>query len=252
MFLDYCRNSLGSNDNPNASEFKSAYRKLLICHPSLTSVDHNVITNATGILTVSSDIKTKPLPPSTTGQEFELNTDLDYEVIMLREIDEMDKYAEHLCAYVASCIEEKFNQNVRQYKYKCSLCVKVLQTDNKINDELLEMKSENKQPSVSTLKLAIFSDAIMKTYSLEQRQGNSFDSIKKSIQNNIDITDIYTNFAVVHGPEMEQNHKVEFISELIKIYMSLKSKRIGGKITNAEQGELIRRKRKRAVILAGQ
>lgn len=37
------RNQQGRNDNPNAIEFRSAFRKLLVCHPLLTSKDHNVI-----------------------------------------------------------------------------------------------------------------------------------------------------------------------------------------------------------------
>lgn len=37
------RNSLGSNDNPDPVEFQRAFKKLLICHPLLTSVDDNVL-----------------------------------------------------------------------------------------------------------------------------------------------------------------------------------------------------------------
>lgn len=48
------RNSVGRNDNPNAIEFQSAFRKLLVCHPITTSMDQNCITDATKILTVSS------------------------------------------------------------------------------------------------------------------------------------------------------------------------------------------------------
>lgn len=73
LYISYnFRNSLGSNDNPNAIEFKSAFRKLLICHPVMTSLDQNVITNATGILTVSSRAKKKPLTSSNPGQALEL------------------------------------------------------------------------------------------------------------------------------------------------------------------------------------
>lgn len=140
-FSYYSRNSLGSNDNPNAIEFKSAFRKLLICHPVMTSVDHNVITNATGILTASSRSKKKPLTSSNSAQPFELELQLDYEDIMLVELDEMDPYDEHLCAYVAICIGDKFHQNVKQYKYKCSKCAEVLQFGDKMNDELLKTNS---------------------------------------------------------------------------------------------------------------
>lgn len=251
----YFRNSLKSNDNPNAIEFKSAIRKLLICHPVITSVDHNVITNATGILQASSDSKKKSLPLPKTNEAFELQMELCYEDIMLHEIETMDRYDEHMCAYIALNVDEKFRQNVKQYKYKCTNCMEVLTADDKINDELLAMKSDSKQPSISTFKLVIFANAIINMYSVEHSHGNNFNVVQNTIRENLDIEDIYTKFYhAQHGAEALQNHnhKVEFISELIKTYMAIKSHKIGAKITSEEQGELIRRKRKRAVILAGQ
>lgn len=221
----------------------------------MTSVDQNVITNATGILTVSSRVKKKPLTSSSSDQAFELEVELDYADIMLGEIKEMDHYGEHLCAYVASCIEHQFRQNVKQHKYKCSKCTEVLQFDGKMNDELLEMKSKNQQPSISTFKLVIFANAIMKMYSAEHQQGNSFNAIQKTILENMDIYDVYINFHDAHNGEgalTVSDHKVEFIREMLKTYMTIKSKKIGVKITSAEQGVPIRRTRKRAVILAGQ
>lgn len=95
----------------------------------------------------------------------------------------------------------------------------------------------------------------MKMYSLEQQQGNSSNAIRKTIQENLNINDVYINFHDVHNGEevpYDHDHKVEFICELLKTYMTMKSKKIGSKITSAEQGELIRRRRKRAVIFSGQ
>lgn len=179
--------------------------------------------------------------------------ELDYADIILGEINEMDHYSEHLCAYVASCVEHQFRQNVKQRKYKCFKCTEVLQFDGKINDELLEMKIENEQPSISTFKLVIFANAIMKMYSAEHQQGNSFNAIQKTILENVDIYDVYINFHDAHDREDAlSDHKVEFIREMVKTYMTIKSKKIGAKITSAEQGEPIRRRRKRAVIVAGQ
>lgn len=252
----YFRNSQGSNDNLNGIEFKSAIRKLLICHPIITSVDHNVITNATGILTVSSAVKkVKPSPLSIPDREFELQVEMCYEDIMLIEIESMDSYDDHMCAYIALSVEEKFHQNVKQFKYKCSICTAVLQSsDDKINDELLAMKADSKQPSNSTFKLVIFANAIFKIFSVENIQGYNFNSVQRTIFENLDTDDVYSNFHDVHHAEVSksQEHKNDFVFELIKTYMTLKSRKIGAKITSQAQGELIRRKRKRAVILAGQ
>lgn len=254
-----CRNSLGRNDNPNAIEFASAFKKLLICHPATTSMDHNVISNATGILTVSSKGSKKPLPakPQAQNEAIELELELRYEVVMLNEIDGMDPYSQHVCAYIALCIEEEIAKKIKQYKIKCSSCAFVLSAaKDKINDGLLAMKGENsKQPSASTLKIVIFCNAVLKIYSTENYQGNNFNCIWRTICENVDIDDLYTDFAFIHSAEDNStsiDHKTEFISEVIKLYMTMKSQKVGNKITQEERGELIRFKKKRDYLLAGQ
>lgn len=223
----------------------------------MTSVDHNVISNATGILTISSKSKKKSLPATVQTQTFELELELSYEDVMLAEIDAMDPYEQHMCAYLALCIEEKFLQNTKQYKYKCTKCADILSAaDDKITDELLAMKGEeSKQPSASTLKLIIFANAVMKMYSAEQTQGNCLNSECKTICENLDIDDLYCNFDFGHD-EQEQSithdHKKEFISQLIKVYLVMKSKKIGKKISEEERGEIIRYRKKRDYLLAGQ
>lgn len=262
MFIsNYFRNRLGSNDNPNTIEFKSAFTKLLVCHPAMTSVDQNVITNATGILTVSSKNKTKPSLLSVREQElreqeFEIELELSYEHIMLEEIENMEPYEQHMCAYIALCIEDKFLQTIKQHKYKCTKCAEVLiSPGDKINDDLLAMKTENKQPSASTLKIVIFANAVMKMYSVEHLQGNSFNAVWKTIRENVDTDDVYKNFdCSEHEEEVSTRygHKEEFISQLIKTYMTMKSVKICKKIAVEERGELIRHRKKREYIAAGQ
>lgn len=253
----YLRNCLGRNDNPNVIEFASAFRKLLICHPVMTSHDHNVITNATGILTVSSRNLLSSASHKQT-QVFELEIDpelLNYEILMLKEIEMIEPYEQHMCAYIASCIEKKFIQNTNTHKYKCNECVNVLLFSNeRIVDGLLEMKSEEiKQPSASTVKIVIFSNAVMKLVCVENPQGNNINAVCKVIYENVDMEDLFNNMDFNHSDdESSTSHKQEFITLLIKTYLSLKSQRIGKKISDKERGELIRYRRKRAVIVAGQ
>lgn len=221
----------------------------------MTSVDHNVMTNATGILTVSS--KSKRSSPSIPPQQpLEIEMIISYEEDMLAEIDSMDPYDQHMCAYLALCIEEKFHQSVKQFKFKCTKCSNVLYTvGDKIRDELLGMKAGGRQPSASTLKLVIFANAVMKMYSVVDPQGSSFKTIQKAISENLDTNDFYSEFHFEEHMEdisTAYGHKGEFISELINIYMKMKSHKIGAKITEEEQGEIIRYRRKRAYIEAGQ
>lgn len=262
IVLVYCRNSLGRNDNPNAIEFQSAFKKLLICHPATTSMDHNVISNATGILTVSSKGTDRSLPVESQAQdqdqvEFEQELEISYEVVMLDEIDGMDPYAQHVCAYIALCVEEEIVQKIKQHKFKCTSCEFVLSAaQDKINDGLLAMKCEkSKQPSASTLKIVIFCNAVLKMFSAKCYQGSNFNCVWMTLCENVDIDDLYRDFAVIHSGEDESTsigHKKEFISELIKIYMSMKSRKIGNKITEEQRGELLRFRKKRHYLLAGQ
>lgn len=251
------RNSLGRNDNPNATEFKSAFRKLLVCHPLTTSVDRNTITNATGILTASSSRK----PPQkrnivrTPVQEYDM--EIDYIQLMLEEIQTMESYEQHLDAYLALCVEDKLMQNTNRNLYKCNECAHILcASKEKINDELLAMKNDSgpaKQPSESTLKIVIFANGVMKLISSKSDQGNNFEAVQKTIFNNLDIDSMYTSADFVHIEGIDfADHKEKFINEIIKTYMTLKSRNIGRKITDEEQGELIRQRRTDAIHKAGQ
>lgn len=254
------RNSLGRNDNPNAVEFSSAFKKLIVCHPLTTSVDHNTITDATKILTVSSRKKNQPLPPVVENQVLEL--EIDYEFVMLTEIEESDRYEQHMCAYVALCVERNFIKNTKSHKYKCNECANLLLSENdKIYDELLAMKDEKEagqiqQPSASTLKIIIFGNAVMKMYSNEEHHSiNSMKVICKTITKNIDMNDLYKSDDFLHR-ELEESeafhHKEEFVNFIIETFLALKSHKICKKKTDEEKGELIRFRKKREVILRGQ
>lgn len=247
---------MGRNDNPNAVEFSSAFKKLLVCHPLITSVDHNVLTNATGILTVSSHRSNQPPSPVVKDQVPEL--ELDYETVMMIEIENSDPYEQHLWAYVALCVEENFIKSTKSHKYKCSQCANILLSGiEKINDDLLAMKDKGfgqiQQPSISTLKIVIFGNAVMKMYSEDEHSGNGIHVIRKSVIENIDFGDLFSGCDFTHCENREaEHHKEEFLSFLIETFMALKSHKICKKITDAEQGEIIRHRRKRAVIVRGQ
>lgn len=224
----------------------------------MTSVDQNTITNATGILTASSDRKKRIIP--SVGQnesvhfDQELDLEVDYESIMLTELEGAEPYEQHMCAYIALCVEEKFIQNTKSHKYKCTECAEIsLSGDEKINDELLAMKNGNdgqaQQPSASTLKIIIFSNAFIKM-NPEERPTNSFKFLGETISKNIDINDLFNSSP--HFDFSSFDHKKEFIHLLIKTYLNLRAKNLGKKVSEEERGALIRYNNKRAYIESGQ
>lgn len=236
------RNRFGCNTNPNAIEFRSAYKRLLACHPMMTSVDHNVITNATGILTASSRPRgnKRPFPLNEEHQSLDIDLACSYEDLLLEEIDGMDPFDQHMCAFLASSIEEQVSQNVKLRKYKCKICADVLSNaDDRIDDDLLALQGK-RQPSMSTFKLVIFSNAVMKMCSADRPEGNEFRSVCRTICENVDIDDVYSNFHTYHEPlaGYEQgesavydiDHKQAFVFQIMNVYMTMKSKQICKKI----------------------
>lgn len=167
-----------------------------------------------------------------------LDLQCDYEEIMLAEIETMDPYDEHMSAYHAHCVENKFFQLIQQRQYKCRECEKVLTSaDDLINDTLLAMKyGEKEQPSRSTMKIVIFANAIMRIHFAECDGERNFDALLKSIRDNIDIQSIYNNFYTHHEIDRaEDSHKIEFVSRLIRIYIALRFKYMSKKKSRTEE-----------------
>lgn len=220
-------------------------------------MDRNTITNATGILTASSSRKPQQKINIVRPPEQEYDIEIDYNQLILEEIQAMESYEQHLCAYLALCIEDKLMQNINRHLYKCNECANILRaSEEKINDELLAMKNDfgsAKQPSESTLKIVIFANGVMKLISSKSDQGNNFGVVQKTIFDNLDFGDVYTSVDFVHTEGTDfVHHKEKFINEIIKTYMTLKSRNIGRKITDEEQGERIRQRRTDAIHKAGQ
>lgn len=160
-----------------------------------------------------------PQRPTAYAQVQEYELEVDYDQLMLEEICTIDSYQQHLCAYLALCIEEQFKKNINRNLYKCNECANILcGTHDRINDHLLAMKNDDgpaKQPFASTLKIVIFSDAVMKNISAQSSQGNDFEAVSKTIYNNLDIDDLYTSADFIHiEGSIIVNHKDKFILEV--------------------------------------
>lgn len=198
--------------------------------------------------------------PRTRAQAFEL--DINYDATMLKEIGDMEGYDQHMSAYLALCIENKMIQKINQNKYKCSGCAGVLfARHGRITDSLLALKNttpeEAKQPLLSTLKIVIFSNAVFKEISSRSFEGNDIDTVWKTILNYIDIEDLYSTEDFEQHEQQQYSHsqfthKEEFVIQVVKMYVILKSQKIGRKIADEGKGEYIRHKNKQAVHLAGQ
>lgn len=115
----------------------------------------------------------------------------------LIEYKEMDPYDHHMAAYVILCVKQKVVQQMIhcKNKFRCNQCINLLLHDpiEKIDDELLALKDKNLQPCLSTENIIIFCNAVMKQNSNQFSQGNKFDSIWKTIINEMNTDDFYVN-----------------------------------------------------------
>lgn len=243
------RSSQGGNDNPNVMEFKSAFRKLLVCHPLSTCRDPKPITNATGILTVT----TLPVRNIETQLEESLQTEMitvDYDELLNSEMESMESFHHHLFAYVASCVETRIKRDIKAAKKtKCMECAGIFDNENvKIFDDFLAKKNANEypQPCESTYQIVVFTNAIMKSI---PSNGNKFKGIKATICQNLDVNQLYCQSTFVH---QNQDHKYDFVKEVVETYMVLKSEKIIRLIAEEDRGESKRNRLKKAIHLAGQ
>lgn len=238
------RSRQGRNTNPNATEFASAFKKLLLCHLLTTSLGQNVISNATGLLTVSSRVKISG-PLTKPNEHIVVNT----EELKNNATAPTDAYDMHLNAYIAQCVEEKMLQNYKLSKKKsCSECANVfLDSNDNINDELLAMKI-GRQPCRSTSEIIIFSDAVIEMIYSNETPVN-FVEVHQTIYNNLSINDFYTTSNFEHH---QQSHKRQFVKEVVKTYLTLKSTNIGKRIGDEERGAFIRSRLEAQKHFAGQ
>lgn len=197
-----------------------------------------MISNGTGILTVSSHkmkSSSKLVVPTTSLNEvLQQDLDIHYEVLMLAEIEAADPYDQHMFAYIALCVENKFIQYTRSREFKCDECADILLFgDDRINDDLLVMNVEDggvKQPLYSSMKITIFSSAFMKMFPEEHHSSDIFGLIQKTIVKHIDSNDLFDDVNFAHGENIDEDtsesHKIEFITLMVETLMNLKSQKM--------------------------
>lgn len=264
-FFSLIREALGANNNPTTEQFKSAFRKLLICTPNLSAKGTNCLTSAIHLLTVSSaqqpicQPKTHqtPLPIDVSSVIERIHNDLDYNTLIHAE---MDDYERHLNAYLASTIETNIIKKIMARPIsKCSDCLHAFSENVKIEDSFLKKKSQTSnivQPCRSTVNIIVASNAIMKI--LQSIGHIDFNIVLRAILPCLDIDSLFDSSDFIeHQNEgrvsITLSHKEEFICNILREYMHLKSKKICDRITAEEhKAGNVRKKNTKNIIFAGQ
>lgn len=250
------RSSLGENNNPNAQQFSAAYRKLLFCVPHLSAHRTNCNLDLVDILTVSSaDQPRQPPIQNHLSIRNEIEIEMGYDELLN---NTLDLYQQHMCAYLAVSIETKIVRNIEIRTISaCQDCSKVFEENTKIFDCFVAKKNSI-QPCSSTRDLIVVCDSVLRLF--QSNEHIAFEKMSETIFKVLDIDRLYelSHFNDHRKAEVNQindmgmTHKDQFIYSILEEYMHMKSKKIGKRITYEEQGQKIRRKATRNIIMAGQ
>lgn len=267
-FFSLVRSSLGSNNNPNTEQFKSAYKKLLICTPNLSAKGTNCIISATNLLTVSSAhtptktpaIHQAQLPEEVSSAIERIQSGMDYNSLINQE---MDDYERHTHAYLASIIETNVTKNMKNRSLtECMDCLNIFSENNKFNDSFLKKKGQSKhisQPCSSTVEIVMASSTIMKN--LQSVTHIHFNIMLNAILSCLDIDLLYdrSNFNDHENHDVQSNslesleHKDQFIRKILREYLHIKSRKICNRVTAEEhKAGNIRKRNTKNIIFAGQ
>lgn len=250
-YFSLIRSSLGLNNNPNEQQFSAAYRKLLLCVPHLSAGGCNCnIDHVNKLLTVSSAEEPALQQDQPNELEKEIEIGVGYDELLHVSLD---PYEQHMCAFLASQMEQKIiHHTVIAKKSACQECSKVFGENPKINDSFIAKKNVA-QPCSSTRNLVIVCDSFFKLFRSKQYIG--FRTMSKTISKILDLNRLY-EFSQFDSHQRTQpndiTHKKKFVISLVEEYMKMKSHKIGKRITIKEQGQNIRKRKTRDIILAGQ
>lgn len=261
MFFGKIRSMNGSNDNPTAVQFKSAYRKLLQNLDIKVSRDSNVkfivpsniltIPSSSRRSTLEKDVNEHSNSPESVSlplysnesifQEWEENLYLEDSQQNINYLTEsrMDSGI----AYAANVIENRLKECKQIYCYDCLL---VLKNNEKINDESC-VSLANGRPCLSTYRLCKLTDMALQSYI--NTGPNMKQRVYLDVMTNISFADLFVDFS---DPEHDIAHKHFIIKFIIDEYINKKCAYIAKHHTLQLQKKYLRNKLKKKIHFAHQ
>lgn len=244
-------------------EFQAIYRKLLVCKEIVYKNNYgNCISNDTNVLTVSSKGSGKPKNIDSRVGIFEIEFDY-FDTVN----EDIGKFDQHLNAFIASKIETQIIATIqRNHQRECEECINVFEENTKIDDELIALKSKGKDfsnshrhPCKSTIDII---KATNKIFQLIDQQtlleaNRIYDKILHTVISYLYIDELYekSDFNLhtkARSSASTVDHHEQFIYKIVNEYMKMKSKRIGSRISEEEQGIYIRHNNKKRIHESGQ
>lgn len=227
----------GSNDNPIATQFQSAYRKLLHQSDIRLSEKSNVsMEGSSNVLTISSfskHSKNAEIEFSSSQSPEEEEEEEWNEVLELEALEHcnhiLDKNDSGI-SFIAHLLEHRLlTSNIY-----CDFCRDVLLKNPKVNENLC-VSPEMGRPCTSTFYLCKLTDIALKSY---VNTGSNFKKkIYLYVMNQIDFEQIFSEFYLPHH---DIDHKHYLIKYFIDEYINKKCTYLAKQKTISLQKKYVR------------
>lgn len=242
MHFGKIRTLNGHNDNPNAQQFCSAYRKLLFEADLVLSDRSNVEARCiSNVLKVSSSSsrpkKCAQMNPIQIDEELaDIDPDpLDFEMEVIIELLD-DNTCDPGIAYVANELELRLKRCKQIY---CQSCLKVLHANKKISDEICVNWDKGK-PCQSTFLICQLTNSAMKMYL--NTKPDFKDNVYKSVLKKVVWEEIFTEFFEGDSEEHGEDHKQFLVKFFIDEYINVTCAHTAKQITIATQKQYLRKR----------
>lgn len=266
MMFGKIRSLHGCNNNPNAVQFKSAFRKLQ-CNINIKNSIHSNCSNLnfdwqttschSNIYFISSrrpriEIENDPI----FQEQLVAQNNLLEEQSRLNElesnhalVDMLDGSVNTTIAYIAAKIEEKIENAKRFY---CDECKFIFQENDKVENCFVSVKSLRK-PCASTFKICKETHRHMTFIDPRKKVNNvdgsiNFKVLYYLIFRSIDFNGLFTktNF------DGHSEHKYHFTKCIVNEYIKVRQIKVADQITLDNHNEILRRRLNKLIHCAGQ
>lgn len=253
----------GWNDNPTVEQFASAYRQLLVNNDVFASNQANCIETYDNILTVSS--RRPKLFTNCVQQndiiaaEENINVPEDEEDSFSLEvlpngqsgdIDNVRKMQLHVIAYLASIIEKEIiESNGRRPVVKCHDYLRAFGECEFVRDEFLEQRSEAGDITIPCASTVVVCTAAEREL---QKFNYKIDNYESSIKNILASIDFKNVFIETDFDHQNNDHKMLFVTTIVKIYVRKKMNYITRTKTREKVGDQVRNQLKKTIHFKGQ
>lgn len=224
MFFSLIRTRGGFNNNPTASQFEAAYKRLIV-HTELSQIATNSGTNcasqdSTSILHVSSTNKANNICNNDDIFSF---AEIENDSELFNKFDNLynDKYINDVIEYIAGVVTKKVTKVI-----KCSVCISALMMDIQQNASLINIKSRGAltKPNKNIAEICKIAEFTFRSFQHKiDIQKNIIEFLTIKSISSIQITN-YFNCLNEHIKTQDplNHHTSQIIRLALKFYMTIR------------------------------